>query len=415
MKTTFTFKRQAITLCFACFLFLVGSLHASAVELYENGTNTVAQGEQVGLCKEQINTDSLSQKAPFFIEATVRYGRLISNNSPIKDYAYATPGFDIAVGKQSIGLHDYEQYCNYPRYGLAFQYNKCVLPAADTTIADYGDRCSLYGFIDFPLWTSGRWTLYFQPGLGLAFWTKPADKKDVNSVGNMLNECIGSVVNVHIDLAMLLSFNLTEQWNVVAGGQFFHSSNGALKRPNFGLNAPTVLLGLGYQFNEGKRPTYIHKVYDPYIRQNEIYMFLAPGVRQSKATDAYYFSNTLEVGYGRLFSPIWRWNAGVDFCYDGDFQNYIGKEKKGKFKNSIGIAPFAGLEAAMHRVALSVALAGYAYRPSKGFEAFYERAGVKYLIGKEKQAFVGVSVKAHAGSVEFIEWTVGTALYRWKD
>ena len=38
---------------------------------------------------------------------------------------------------------------------------------------------------------------------------------------------------------------------------------------------------------------------------------------------------------------------------------------------------------------------------------FYERAGIRVLLGKEMNHFVGASVKANAGSVDFLELHYG--------
>ena len=59
------------------------------------------------------------------------------------------------------------------------------------------------------------------------------------------------------------------------------------------------------------------------------------------------------------------------------------------------------------RLVVHLSGAVYLNRAFEYYTPFYERAGVRVLLGKNRNHFVGAAVKAHAGSVDYLEWTYG--------
>ena len=49
------------------------------------------------------------------------------------------------------------------------------------------------------------------------------------------------------------------------------------------------------------------------------------------------------------------------------------------------------------------------------YTPYYERAGIRVVLGKERKHFVGFAIKAHAGSADFLEWTYGYNFFKWFD
>ncbi len=55
------------------------------------------------------------------------------------------------------------------------------------------------------------------------------------------------------------------------------------------------------------------------------------------------------------------------------------------------------------------------HRSADFYEWYYERVGFKILLGKHKNHFAALTIKAHAGMIDYIEWGYGLHFINWHD
>ncbi|MFC7666089.1 acyloxyacyl hydrolase [Hymenobacter humi] len=78
-------------------------------------------------------------------------------------------------------------------------------------------------------------------GAGLAYLTNPYNR-DTNRKNNIAS----SFLNATLQLRFEYDYALTPHLGLLAGLGLNHYSNGATTKPNFGVNLPSVVLGLNY-------------------------------------------------------------------------------------------------------------------------------------------------------------------------
>jgi hypothetical protein len=78
-------------------------------------------------------------------------------------------------------------------------------------------------------------------------------------------------------------------------------------------------------------------------------------------------------------------------------------------------AGFVSFELLYNRFVVHAALAAYISRSADFYEWYYERAGFKVLLGKNRNHSLGITLKAHAGMIDYIEWGYNFQFFNWND
>lgn len=110
---------------------------------------------------------------------------------------------------------------------------------------EIGDPISLYMFQGARMARlSSRVTLNYEWNFGLSFgWNR------FDADYNYYNKVIGSKINAYLNTNFYLSWMLSPQFDLNAGVDLTHYSNGNTKYPNAGLNTVGAKIGIVYNFN----------------------------------------------------------------------------------------------------------------------------------------------------------------------
>lgn len=347
-----------------------------------------------------------------YFEPAVRIGRIIPNASNSSFLSSVNLySIELRVGQQTTGDLAWHRLFNYPEFGCALRYGHF-----DDDM--FGDKLSLFAYMNGTIYRKKRFTLHYQFGAGLAYWFKYYDE-----VLYPKNRYIGSHVNAHIDLALGVDFRLSPQTALTLRANFSHSSNAALKLPNMGINPLSGALGVKCYLKGQKELPFSFRTKDTnFVKKNSFYVAVSAGCRQSKKdapddgykAEPYYLGTVVQLGYFRQFSPKFRFGGGIDFNYSGELKAHLpaNRQQVGKYFSQ---AAFLSFEVIYNRFVLHASFAAYVNRSFSFYTPFYERAGFRFLLGKNKNHFVGASVKAHAGSVDYLEWTYGCSLINFPD
>lgn len=88
-----------------------------------------------------------------------------------------------------------------------------------------------------------RLSLDYEWNFGLSLGWKESDE-----LTNPYNRVVGSPANAYIDLGVFLSWQLASAWQLTAGVDLAHYSNGNTNYPNAGVNTASLRVGLTHTF-----------------------------------------------------------------------------------------------------------------------------------------------------------------------
>lgn len=117
--------------------------------------------------------------------------------------------------------------------GIGIAYNSFSSPELGNPVAIYvfqGARIKQL---------SSRLSLDYEWNFGASFGWKKYDE-----IHNPKNDVVGSKINAYINLGFLLNWQLHSQWNLVAGVDLSHFSNGNTRYPNSGVNTIGGRIGI---------------------------------------------------------------------------------------------------------------------------------------------------------------------------
>ena len=401
-----------------------------------------------------------------FIEQSVRQGFYVpftSRHQYTKHYSLY--GLDLRIGRQTDGSEAWEKLFNYPSYGLLFRYEHNTLDSVKyehrnefgQAITDWvalGDCYSIAGFLDGHFYNGKKWSFDYGFTFGISFWPKYG------------NEFIGSPIDAHLAFQSGITLYVTDHLDFYTRILFSHSSDGALKLPNYGTNILSGNVGIRYYPEsrpsvKDKKDKELETWYPTWsLNISNAFGLLQTNTRlhgKLPVEMSYYTADYIQVGFTHHFHPKFCYNFGLEFGYTGEtkvkyeqaYLRYIGDPyeesvletslEEYSFPKSSHIAASLSFEVLYNKLAVCFGLGYYLshgiylgtnehktwgftessmtpfelqYLPTD-YRNYFGRLGLKYYFGKDNRFYAGMSVKAHA-SVDYIEWTIGTHLFQHK-
>lgn len=346
-------------------------------------------------------------KKRIVIQLDVENGGMIANNERIResfDDVYYN-GFNLRVGWQTDKDGDvYHQCYNYPIYGIGLYSSTFRKP-------EIGTPTALYGFVSIPIRPGRfkRWDFNYRISLGLAGNFEPYDEDN-----NPINILLGSSRNVFIDFGAQANYRLNSHFQVGAGLSFHHFSNGSIRQPNKGINLIPLSATLTYVPYK-QTPDFAKRPLPDLDERGQLHLHYAFGIKQFEPGNRKrYFKSTLGMYWSHAVGYKWRLGVGGDLFYsDSGNKTEIAGEDEGKFGSLFSGGPAFYIDHVLTgRLFLSGNVGVYAHRNrfNGEFKPMFLRIGVKHYVWKN--AYAGVSIKAHMGKADFVEWTMGYTLRR---
>lgn len=329
-------------------------------------------------------------------------GGMLPNNPEIKerfkDIYYN--GLNLKVGWQSDRSDDiYQQLYNYPIYGIGFY-------ASTFGLESIGKPWAVYGFVAIPISPrfDSRWNFNYRISLGLSGNFNP-----YNQETNPVNTLVGSHKNAFIDVGFQTNYRLTQHFQVGAGLAFHHFSNGSLVQPNKGINLIPFTVAVTY-IPSTQEPDF-SKGQVPHLQpNNQFHLQIAAGVKEFKPDDRQqFFKSTLGAYWSHSLGYKWRLGAGMDVFYSssGNYTRFAG-EQEGKFGSLFSVGTVLYIDHVLtHNLYLNGNVGYYLHHNEFNGELqpYYLRIGIRRNVFRD--FFVGMSIKAHKGKADYIEWTTG--------
>lgn len=304
----------------------------------------------------------------------------------------ATFGADVALFWQQSDTNVYwHRYWQQPFVGIRANYAHLHNPLA-------GDRLGMALSFQAPIVRKLDWTY----SVGFSFYTNPYRLSH-----NGENKFIGSVVNCLIDLGVVYNMTFSDSLTLFLAAKLVHSSDAYLYKPNHGLNYLQAELGLC--MGPARKRSFGRPADTTFSPYGNCFVMVAPATVTSRLTPrdaiSYYFAYSVELGYIRHFHPCFAWGAALDASYNFSHYRHDESPEVPLYPAMSGFA-----DAAFGPWTLRVGLAHYLGHFTLYKTQYYERVGLYYRFGKSFRHYVGVGMKVHSDSIDFMEWTYAIEL-----
>lgn len=361
-------------------------------------------------CFAQDNNTDRHFPPGFGIEANLITGKVFKHEAkftlPIPDIS---TGADINLVWHTYGHKPWEQRTHYPRIGLAATYINYGIDSI------YGRCIGIYPNIIFPLLTGKKLEWVLRIGDGVGYVTKTYSR--VNPV-DTINVAIGSSIN---DLIMIVTdahYHINPHWNVQAGANITHISNGSVRKPNLGVNMAGVHIGVSY-FPVTSHPQRITRELKPLSNRYLFQLRAGASLVSSYTPGGPLYPVYLTTAYiSHRWKDMNKVFVGIDYSYHDNVYAFLrnnelerGSEKQHAWKSAI----LAGNEFMIGRVSIAVQ-AGVYIRQAYIYNAdIYEKVTASYYMvqhehGPIKELFIYTSLKAHLSVAELGEMGLGIGI-----
>lgn len=289
-----------------------------------------------------------------------------------------------------------------------------------------GNSIALYGTFTRPFFRKGKWEADYALSMGVGYSHHFYDPN--HSVDN---ELIGSRWLIYFGAGAHLAYQVSNQWALKVGIDYWHLSNGALDRPNKGANfiGPTLAAAYRPYYNNIAKGTAgrFRPHFDKYFFSNFAISvgakalneeWLETQFRTPKGEPGYRTKSfNIYLAYAAqadiMYRYARRWASGIGF--DLFYATYADKVESIDKKNNVDVehSPWSlGIaikhQAYYHRLALAVSIGAYLHRKmgqnaSQIEKPYYERVTLLYNIPKMGGINVGIGVKAHLTKADYTE------------
>lgn len=319
-------------------------------------------------------------------------------------------GQEFGVRFQTMGQHDWQAWQRYPIWGASFVY----FQLGDSS---HGDGFGLLPNLSIPIVRSHKFAAFFRLGTGLAWITHPYDYFD-NPNQNAVSSHWNNITQFRLGGELRCSDHL----KLNTGASLTHFSNGGTSLPNYGINIPAGYLGLVWSprpvreedfltAKTNKHPTRrLGGLVQMGLAINEYGVFDGPKYPIWAGAAAGYFH----------FNKINRALLGLDYefnkavyeygLYVADFEN----EEQAR-KGATRLAIFVADEFLFGIVGIQLQMGHYVGKnlnqltAKPNYSKLTTRVYFPKLFKTSFQPHVGITLKAHATTAEYISMNAGLA------
>ncbi|MEL6695419.1 MAG: acyloxyacyl hydrolase [Bacteroidota bacterium] len=313
----------------------------------------------------------------------------------------------IEMARQTLGEAPWEPALHKPRVGWIFSF----LDYGNTPVL--GTSYSLRPFIDYPLARYNPFSLYGRFGMGLAYNTRTFHPTE-----NPLNNAISSHFNIHPELGLLLTTQLTPHWGLRLGTLVAHQSNSKYKQPNLGLNSLQLRVGITYR-HQALEPTRKKELL--FRKTNVLHLILQSGLgfKEEKIFGGpTYPVYHLKMGGGLYLGKIYHLMTGFGWEYDRAIVQFIRDhdiQDISDYGSPHVLSFWIGHEFLFRRMGI-VTKGFYYMRPNPQVaDQWGMYIGPQFYLhpiheGHKINFYAGVYIKAHKAVADYIQFSIGALL-----
>ncbi|MET4074661.1 acyloxyacyl hydrolase [Hymenobacter sp. UYCo722] len=350
----------------------------------------------------QLPPDSTlpAPRAPFVVGAYAQGSIILAHTYAIRHLVASHPtGFEVNLQRQTTGAAPWHGWYKFPKIGLALTYYDFHNPVLGYVV-------SASPYISKSFSRGPKHDFSFRLGAGLAYLTNP-----YNQETNHKNTIASSALNATLQFRFEYDYALTPHLGLLVGAGLNHYSNGATTKPNFGVNLPSVVLGLNYYQQRSAPRTNANAPAPPEVGRTFFNVSTSLGFKQRTEGDKQkYLVHSLTLAVGRRVNRKSNLLLGLEGFNDRSLQATLNDTSRagGPRPDVKKAGIFVGHELLFGRLAFDSHLGFYVYAPYKSSTPYYERLGLKYHF--TNLLFGAVDLKVHRGAADVIEFKIGAKL-----
>lgn len=338
---------------------------------------------------------------PFEVSIRTHYGYLAYHHKQMRLLQERhVSAFEVAFTRQTPENRQWAKSYGYPEMGIVYMWfdlgsptylgqAHCIMPAANFTLNGRGNRS----------------TFFFRMASGIGYVTKQFDR-----VTNYKNTGISVPFNAAVNFLFEYRYTLSPTLNLKTGLSLSHLSNGSFKKPNAGLNLPSVYFGVGYRFKSDMPIKTRFNADSLDIHHGVLSITGYGGAKQENpiGTDRYPICG-LSLEYTWRVRPFQRFGISLDAMYNGASVENLAEEDKSV--HGIALTRLGAnirYEFQVGRVGINLGIGPYLYGVDKTGGPLYERLILRYFFSE--QLFGQVVLKTHWGNADYVEYGIGIRL-----
>ena len=342
----------------------------------------------------------LAASAPLVVGAYAQGSIIMAHTAAIRHLVDSHPtGFEVNLQQQTTGAAPWHGWYKFPKIGLALTYYDFHNP-----VLGYVFAASPY--ISKSISRGPKHDFSFRLGAGLAYLTNP-----YNQETNHKNTIASSALNATLQFRFEYDYALTPHLGLLVGAGLNHYSNGATTKPNFGVNLPSVVLGLNYHQQRPAPRTNPNAPAPAEVGRIFYNVSTSLGFKQRTEGDKQkYLVNSVTLAVGRRMNRKSNLLLGLEGFNDRSLKATLNDTTRagGPQPDVKKAGLFVGHELLFGRLAFDSHLGFYVYAPYKSSTPYYERLGLKYHF--TNLLFGAVDLKIHRGAADVIEFKIGAKL-----
>ena len=344
------------------------------------------------------------------LEARIYGGRVIPHRLGMEALARNTVGGELNYYFQTRSDNFFDKKYRNPLHGFGISYDYLGNPDV------LGSAYAAYSFMDFNLLDREHFNMSFRANAGLAYLTQKYDRVD-----NVDNIAISTNLCFYFNISFGFAYRFTSGYELKLSPGFLHYSNGAVRKPNLGLNQAFVSLALSKDI----KTTDLKRTrtdYQDVLSPHEAWI-MGTCVSSDEYSAGYegrgggFICSTVAAGYNYQYGKIGKVGVSFDMFYNENLKYYF-DERSGnlvqrycKFSDVMRLGISVGHQLVYKRFELVSFVGTYFYNKAKPGDYIYTRIGGRYYF--TNFMFVNLSLKAKGFKAQFIECGIGFSCRKW--
>lgn len=315
----------------------------------------------------------------------LHYGFIIPHADEIEPVSHTNPaGVELNYYKLNTSFKSWKVFSTFWQSGIQAGYYNFMNPGV------VGSAFTLTAFAE-PFLASGRKYIFsLRGGAGISYHTRIYD-----TIENPANKFFANRISFPVYISARLGYRVASGTLLTLAGNYNHISNGGMKQPNYGMNYPTLSLGL--QYFPRDLPDLKTDYKSDLVREPGIILVtqLLSAYKVVDETDEYPEKGAFAIGFhvraAKQLSRFYSLNAGGEIILDRALRETIRREGAGTDYKRVALT--AGQDFLFGNAIFTQYFGFYVYSPRKAFRNIYQKYELSYRISKDVSA--GAFLKAH--------------------